>query len=77
MVSVLACVIVTVVVVVVVDVGIVKVDANGSCPWRCFCDMLEPSGTVNCSGLSFDKFPTDLATEVSMPTSVCTTRYMS
>jgi hypothetical protein len=49
-----------------VVLGTVQVDASGSCPWHCFCNLNEPPITVNCSGLSLDTFPTDVDTRVSI-----------
>ena len=50
---------------VAVVLGTVQVDANESCPQYCVCDLNEPPITVNCSGLSFENFPTDVDTRVS------------
>lgn len=61
MVSVLACLTVGVVV-----LGIVKVDASGSCPLRCFCYLEGSQVTVNCSGLGLETFPTDIDTRVQL-----------
>jgi len=49
----------------IVLLGTVQVDASGSCPWYCFCQLDEPPITVNCSGLNLDTFPTDVDTRVN------------
>lgn len=43
----------------------VQVDAKESCPWYCYCNLIEPPISVNCSGLSLETFPADVDTRVN------------